>query len=195
MRSTMSVVLLVTLGLVFACERPVETESDIETERGVEQPEQEDELVEPRAEVPHAVGETSRKQIVELHPDWSADRAAEPDESAAKALAEVEPWAEVTVFLGTWCSDSRREVPRFWRALDLAGDVPFEVNYVGLDRQFEAGDVSLEGKNIVAVPTFVVYRKDEEVGRVVETSVSGIEADVLSLLVGEASGMISASRE
>ena len=49
-------------------------------------------------------------------------------------LAEVEPGAEVVVFLGTWCGDSRRELPRLWKALDSgSGAVTFQIRYIGVD--------------------------------------------------------------
>lgn len=140
------------------------------------------------------VGETSREAIEGQFESWSAANAAEPDAQASNALAGVEPGAVVDVYLGTWCGDSRREVPRLWRALDAAGDVPFELRYVGVDREFSAGAVSLEGKDLIAVPTFVVTRGGHEVGRVVEKSPGGIESDLLSLLNGSKTGKISATR-
>src|SRR5438270_6445528 len=82
------------------------------------------------------VGPVTR-EMVEATPEWmQAEVDAKPEPAAAKALAAVEPGAEVTVFLGTWCGDSRREVPRFWKALDAAGgSVPFQLRYVAVDRQ------------------------------------------------------------
>jgi hypothetical protein len=98
----------------------------------------------------------------------------------------------VTVFLGTWCSDSRREVARLWRALDQVGGlVPFEVEYVAVDRAKSAPADLVAGQDLRYVPTFVVEREGEEVGRVVESAPGGIESDLLALLTGEASGTVS----
>ena len=98
---------------------------------------------EPQTEAPAApaadalVGQVSREQIETTHPEWvQSEVAAAPDAETAHALAAVTPGAEVTVFLGTWCGDSEREVPRLWRALDEAGgSVPFQIHYIGVDRQ------------------------------------------------------------
>lgn len=140
------------------------------------------------------VGPTTREAIEAADPSWvTATVEAEIDEDDAAALAAVDPGAEVTVFLGTWCSDSRRELPRLWRALDeVGGLVPFEIEYVAVDRDKEEPAGPIEGARIEYVPTFVVRRGGEEVGRVVETSPSGIETDLLALLTGEASGVLSA---
>jgi hypothetical protein len=146
-------------------------------------------------EPPVLVGKVTREQIEQAVPDWvSIAVSSEIDEQAATALATVPPGAEVTVFLGTWCSDSRREVPRFWRALDqVGGMVPFDVTYVAVDRDKKAEPESLvAGRNLRFVPTFIVSRDGHEVGRVVEEAPDGIETDLLALLTGEATGVVSA---
>jgi len=140
------------------------------------------------------VGNTSPDAIIGMFEAWSPEAAVQPDATASAALSAVDAGATVEVYLGTWCSDSRREVPRLWRALDLAGTVPFDVRYIGLDRDFAAADVNLDDKDIIAVPTFVVLRNGVEVGRVIEESPTGIESDLLSLLDGSKTGNLSASR-
>ena len=139
------------------------------------------------------VGETTREQIEEAVPEWAQSEAeANPDASACQGLAMVEPGAEVTVFLGTWCSDSRREVPRLWKSLDLAGPaVPFEIHYIGVDRKKKEPAEAVGGNDIRYVPTFIVRREGREVGRVVEHSPNGIESDLLALLSGKAQGPIT----
>lgn len=188
-RTTIAIATLFSFAC--ACQRPVPSEEPTPTHEDKMDDAPEESAPKKPA---HAVGETTRDWIVQHHPNWAAEHGAKPNPAAAKSLAGVPPGARVDVYLGTWCPDSHREVTRFWRALDVAGDVPFAVEYVGLDRNFEAGDVDLQKVNVVAVPTFVVIRDGEEVGRVVETSVEGIETDLGTLLRGEASGMISASR-
>ena len=128
-----------------------------------------------------------------MYPNWRTRiERVKIDEEAAHALKEVEPGAEVTVYFGTWCSDSLREVPRLWKALEKAGgDVPFSVEYIGVDKSFGAGDVSLEGTELEFVPTFVVHRRGEEVGRIVESAPNKLERDLLALLSGDEEGVLS----
>lgn len=142
------------------------------------------------------VGIVTREKVEEAHPDWvQAEVEAAPDAAAVRGLAAVEPGAEVIVFLGTWCSDSRREVPRLWRALDEAGGtVPFQIRYVGVDRQKKEPAAPITNYDIRFVPTLVVERGGQEVGRIVEESPHGVEQDLLALLSGKARGVISASQ-
>lgn len=151
------------------------------------------------AEAPDAaalVGQVSREQIETAHPEWvQLEVAAAPDAESARALAAVAPGAEVTVFLGTWCGDSEREVPRLWRALDEAGgSVPFQIHYIGVDRQKKEPSAPIANYEIEFVPTFIVSRDGREVGRIVEEAPHGVERDLLALLSGEAQGVLSASQ-
>lgn len=143
------------------------------------------------------VGPVTREQIEEADPSWvKAQVEVTPDAESARALASVEPGAEVTVFLGTWCEDSRREVPRFWRALDEAGGtVPFEVRHIGVDRAKKEPAELVTGSDVRYVPTFIVSRGGHEEGRIVESSPRGIERDLLALLKGEQKGMVTNSED
>ena len=122
----------------------------------------------------------------------AASGAAAPDRAAARALATVPPGGEVLVVLGTWCGDSRREVSRFAKALELAGPVPFGVKWLGVDREKEAPGFDAKTLDIRFVPTFIVSRAGRELGRVVESSPGGIETEVGALLREEAHGVVTA---
>jgi len=139
------------------------------------------------------VGEAQPGQLTTFDEKWkAAAAAAQPDPGQARALAEVPPGGEVLVVLGTWCGDSRREVSRFVKALELAGPVPFRVRWVGVDRKKQAPGLDARSLEIRYVPTFIVSRGGNEIGRVVESSPGGIEADLGALLREERRGVITA---
>jgi hypothetical protein len=145
-------------------------------------------------EAPELVGLLTREEIVAALPDWADSvAAAEPDRPASLDLAAAGAGAEVVIFLGSWCSDSRRELSRLWRALDVAGgEAAFDITYVGVDRSKRLPTELLTGADLRFVPTFVVKRGGQEVGRVVESAPSGIERDLLLLLSGRAKGLVTA---
>lgn len=140
------------------------------------------------------MGLHSRHSIEEAAPDWVlATVEADPDPVAAVALADLQVAGEVTVFFGSWCSDSRRELARLWKAIDLAGgDLGFPIRYVGIDRTKTRPEAEVAGREILYVPTFVVEIDGTEVGRIIEHSPNGVERDLLALLEGRASGWLSA---
>ncbi len=134
---------------------------------------------------------TTWAKIEQAHPRWvEAYQAARPDEAASSALASVPPGAEVTIILATWCGDSRREVPRLQRAMELAQVVPFTVRMIDVPRGFR-DDPVMASLDVRFVPTFIVRRDGAEVGRIVESSPSGVERDLGALLRGEVTGTIS----
>lgn len=142
------------------------------------------------------VGPTTREKV-EAAPEWvQAEVDAKPDAGAAQGLGTVEPGAEVTVFLGTWCGDSRREVPRLWKALDAEGGaVPFQIRYVGVDHDKKQPADLIKENDVRYLPTFIVRRGGHEVGRIVETSPHGVEQDLLALLTGKASGVLTTRQD
>jgi hypothetical protein len=143
------------------------------------------------------IGVTTRDAILASVPAWrDAIAAADPGDDVARALGSVPPGAEVDVFLGTWCGDSRREVSRLFVALALAeeaGPLPFTIRFVGVDRAKTAPGLT-DGIDLRYVPTIVVRREGSEVGRIVETATRGIEQDLLDLLTGARTGWISLTR-
>lgn len=149
------------------------------------------------APAPDIVGLTSRDAIEGALPRWrEAIATADPADETARALATVPAGAEVDVFLGTWCGDSRREVSRLFVALAVAesiGPLPFSIRFIGVDRAKVAPGLSEEA-DLRYVPTVIVRRDGAEVGRVVEHATRGIEQDLLDLLTGARSGFLSLTR-
>ena len=147
-----------------------------------------------RAQKPEFLeGEVQPGRVTEVYGSWR-DRLKEieVEEADAEALTEVPAGAKVTVYFATWCPDSRREVPRLWRALEVAGgEIPFSVDYIAVDRALETEEVSLEGVDLQFVPTFLVERDGEEVGRIVESAPDLLERDLAALLNGDKTGVVT----
>jgi hypothetical protein len=149
------------------------------------------------------LGPVTREQVEAAVPAWvQAEVEAKPDLAAARALAAVAPGAEVTVLLGTWCSDSRREISRLWKALDAigaaagggaSGGLPFTLSYIGVDEAKREPAAAVAAAGLKYVPTLIVSRDGREVGRIVEDSPHGVEIDLLALLGGKATGVLSAN--
>ncbi|MCF8302441.1 MAG: thioredoxin family protein [Bacteroidales bacterium] len=89
---------------------------------------------------------------------------------------------DIVIVLGTWCSDSKREVPRFIKILEHA-NYPFErLEMICVDRNKETGDISIESLNIEYVPTFILYSKGKEIGRIIESPEQSLEEDLFEHL-------------
>lgn len=140
------------------------------------------------------VGPLTRDEIERAVPDWIEEEiAATPDVEVTQRLLDSMVGVEVTVFMGTWCEDSRRELARLWRGFDAAGALsPDGFRYVGVDRDKQEPQELVAGLDLRYVPTIIVKKQGDEVGRIVEEAPDGIEHDLLALLSGEKSGLVTA---
>lgn len=108
-----------------------------------------------------------------------------PSEEKVAALKPLLRKVQIQVFLGTWCKDSKREVPRFTRILEEAGYDPSRVEVIAVDREKETPQEYEAGMSLINVPTFIFYKKGEELGRIVEFPIEDLETDMLKILSGE----------
>jgi thiol-disulfide isomerase/thioredoxin len=86
--------------------------------------------------------------------------------------------------MATWCPDSKRELPRFFAIMDGVGMDEAMLTMVGVDRT-KIDTEGLTAKwSVTRVPTFVLLRNGQEVGRVVEKTPVGatLEGEIARLL-------------
>lgn len=89
---------------------------------------------------------------------------------------------QLTIVLGTWCGDSKEQVPRFYRINNLL-KTPFQdIKVICVDRQKKAGTLDIADLKIEKVPTFIFSRNGVEIGRITETPLVTIESDILKIL-------------
>jgi hypothetical protein len=88
----------------------------------------------------------------------------------------------VTLIMGTWCDDSKEQVPRFYKILDMLQFDYSKLSLICVDRKKSAPDIDLAGMNIKLVPTFIFYRNYKEIGRITETPARSLEKDMLGIM-------------
>jgi hypothetical protein len=107
----------------------------------------------------------------------------EPDTALLEALKEKIGGTRLVVVLGTWCDDSRENVPPFLKLMNLLGPAAPDVAYLGVERKgdpqqkFYVPELAVE-----RIPTFIVYRGDREIGRIVEKPRESILGDLLQIV-------------
>jgi hypothetical protein len=90
----------------------------------------------------------------------------------------------IKIVMGTWCPDSRREVPRFMKVLDSWKFPADLITFVGVDNAKLSPVGGFEALDIVRVPTFILYKNNVEAGRIIENPVTSLEQDMVNILRG-----------
>lgn len=96
----------------------------------------------------------------------------------------------IEIFLGSWCGDSKREVPRMLKLLEASSFDTANVNLIFVDNSTTTYKQSPQheekGKTIHHVPTFIVYENNKELNRIVESPIASLEKDLLSIVSHQA---------
>lgn len=115
-------------------------------------------------------GPTSSAELFEQVPSWRELYARhEPDADVLQVLSAVDRDVRLTLVLGTWCGDSKREVPGLLKTIEQAANSKIGLEIVALSRDFGDPGDTLRSWALTNVPTLIVSRDGEEIGRIVET--------------------------
>ena len=106
----------------------------------------------------------------------------EPKEKYIDQLRENINKVDILIIFGSWCSDSKIQVPRFYKILDQAKYSERKLKLIGVNRDKNALSVNITDKNIERVPTFIVYKDGVELGRIIETPKKTLEKDLAKIV-------------
>ncbi len=92
----------------------------------------------------------------------------------------------IQLFFGSWCGDSKREVPRFLKLLSLISFPENKIQLIGVG----TGDTLVKqspqheekGLGIFRVPVFIIYKNGIEMNRINEFPAFTLEKDLMSIL-------------
>jgi thiol-disulfide isomerase/thioredoxin len=132
------------------------------------------------------VGEAPRSVLdaEELFPWYKLTyQTYQPDIESIEKLKKTAPGHTFLIFAGTWCKDTKRELPRFFKVADAAAIPKEDIRLIFLDRNKKAKDNSAEENKITHIPTFILLLDGKEKGRIVEETKQSMEKDLLDLLV------------
>jgi tetratricopeptide (TPR) repeat protein len=138
---------------------------------------------------PMLLGQCKRESLAQKpFSDWFLKnyRDYAVDTAIAGAFGNALKGKHFIIFMGTWCGDSKREVPRMFKLFDYCGVKSSQVDLVMLDNRDsvykQSPDHDEVGFNIHRVPDLIVYDKNVELGRIVESPVVSIEKDLAAII-------------
>jgi hypothetical protein len=107
-----------------------------------------------------------------------------PDRQVISKLKQRKSGLGVIIVLGTWCSDSQEQVPKFLKVWDKVYFLGSDLTMICVNREKKGDTVDITRYDIQRVPTFIFTRNGKEIGRIIETPTRTLEEDML-LIVGE----------
>ena len=90
---------------------------------------------------------------------------------------------KIKIFMGTWCHDSKREIPRLIKILDNLKFDQSNVEIIGLTKEKKGYFNDYSRYNITNTPTIIIYKNKKEVGRIIEKPKETLESNMLSILM------------
>jgi hypothetical protein len=142
-------------------------------------------VIDPNSEKPMLIGYTTTEAFEDSSFIWwyrSNYMMYDIDTTVIEDFRERLADIDITIILGTWCGDSRREVPRFLKILEYAGYPIERLTMISVDRNMAAGEINIPEYDIKYVPTFIFYSDDSEIGRIIETPRETLELDMAEIL-------------
>lgn len=143
-------------------------------------------------EAPFLLGEIDKTGLTsENYQDWFIQNYNDytTDKRVITQLSKKITDYQILVFMGTWCGDSKREVPRFYKILESCNFPMEQLRVIALSSQpnmyKQSPNHEEAGLNIHRVPTFIFYKDRKEVNRIVEHPVNSLELDMLSIVNDE----------
>jgi len=106
-----------------------------------------------------------------------------PDRETINQLSGKLKDVKVTLVMATWCGDSKEWVPRFYKIMDGVDFNYRKLTLICVDHLKEAAGTNVKNLNVTLVPTFIFYRNDVEIGRIVEVPSDLMEKDMLKILM------------
>jgi thioredoxin 1 len=131
--------------------------------------------------------EITREKILTTGPDWQQKYDQyQPDPDMLEALkSKLGTGVRIDVYLGLWCPDSLNNVPQFIRIVDRLG-AGVTVRYFSLPKKADKSiRYFVENLKVDRVPTFLFYRGDKEIGRIVENPKIGMIEDFMDIVFME----------
>ncbi|MCA0133255.1 thioredoxin family protein [Winogradskyella alexanderae] len=140
---------------------------------------------------PYLVGQVDKSGLLgKNYRSWFTENYNnyKPNDSLINLIAPALKEIEIKIFMGTWCGDSRRDVPNLYRILEACNFPMKNLLTVALsneDHMYKKSPQQEEvGLNIHRVPTIIFYKNGKEINRIVEYPVKTLEEDILEIISG-----------
>lgn len=138
----------------------------------------------------HYTGEITQENLMNGHSKRWFNRGYKnynPSKKTINQIAKDINKYDISVYMGVWCPDSRRELPKLYKLLDETKyNKEDNLTVYAVNHSMKTEDGYEKEKNIKRVPTIIFYdKKGNEVNRYVEHPINSLEDDILTIVSGK----------
>lgn len=106
------------------------------------------------------------------------------DSTLVKDLSKLAKGKKITIVLGTWCGDSKYQVPNFLKIADALKLNDTDITFIAVDGAKKAENGLIDKLKIERVPTIIFNdKKGTELGRITESPKETLEKDMFKILM------------
>lgn len=132
---------------------------------------------------PMLIGTIDRNELFKEFPIFrTAYEAYTPNDSLIQAIKSYKEAVHIEIFLGTWCGDTKRNLPPFIKILERISSTNLTYTLHAVDRTKKDRERLTVKYSVSRVPTMIFLKNGKEIGRITEHPVYSLEQDLLSIL-------------
>ena len=114
---------------------------------------------------------------------WTSEyESYQPDVATLDSLEGKLDDVKIKIVFRSTCSDSREQLPRFFKILKELNYNLNSITLIGVNREKQGLSNEADGLDIQFVPTIIFYKNGKEIGRIVETPYESLEKDLLKII-------------
>jgi hypothetical protein len=128
-------------------------------------------------------GKITRNDLMEKFPWFEYNyKRYHPKDSVINLIKEFPYELKVLVFMGTWCDDSKDQVPKLFKIADALQFYGSQIELIAVDRNKHCDSIDISSYKVGLVPMFIFYKNGKEIGRIIESPKVTIENDLLTMM-------------
>ncbi len=143
-------------------------------------------IMDHRTMLPMLIGEVNRQAFKDsAFSGWfnSGYRQYEVDSALLKDNKGMLNDYDIVLVFGSWCHDSRREVPRLLKILDYLNYPKDKIKIYAVNRYKEGLNNEVDSLNVKKVPSLIIYKENKEIGRLIEKPKETWEKDLVNIIL------------
>lgn len=105
-----------------------------------------------------------------------------PNQGIINSLKPLKNEIKVLIIAGSWCGDTQRELPRFFKIMNSIGVPNNQIEMIMVDENKKTAAFNISVIQVTNIPTFMFFKNGKELGRIIEKPQITLEDDLAKLL-------------